>query len=544
MKAAIYARYSTDLQSSASIEDQIRSCRERIAALGGTVIEEYSDAAISGSSMTGRHGLRALLEDARLGHFDTVASEALDRLSRDQEDIAGIYKRLTHAEIAIITLAEGAVSELHIGLKGTMNALFLKDLAQKTRRGLRGRVEKGLSGGGNSYGYKVVNRLMADGSAATGEREVDPAEAEVVARIFSEYVSGKSARKIAAGLNRDGVPSPRGGQWNASTIHGSRQRRNGILNNELYIGRLLWNRQRFVKHPDTGKRISRLNPPEDWITAEVPALRIIDNQTWRNARALKSRYASQAGNKRQTKKRLLTGLIKCGCCGGSMTIARKDRYYCAARREKGTCNASHGISAAEVERRVLDGLRDILFGNDALVEEFTATLKAELARLKKDRNSGQHNFDKELAEVERGITRLISFITSGDGAPESVRSELAKLEDRKANILAQKAQLAVPTVVEFHPNYADLYRRKINELGQLLSDEGNREEAMEAIRNLIDRIEVRAGTKRGVCEVTLVGALASILALGTNRNTRNSDASGGTFLMVAGVGFEPTTFRL
>jgi site-specific DNA recombinase len=542
MRAAIYARYSTDLQNPASIEDQIRSCRERVIAEGGTVVEVYSDAAISGGSISTRLGVRALLEDARLGRFDTVVSEALDRLSRDQEDIAGIYKRLTHADVVLITLAEGAVSELHIGLKGTMNALFLKDLAQKTRRGLRGRVEQGLSGGGNSYGYRVVRRLLADGTTATGEREIVPAQAEVVSRIFSEYVNGRSARKIAARLNRDAIPSPRGGEWNASTIHGSRKRRNGILNNEMYVGRLVWNRQRFVKDPDSGKRQSRLNPAEDWITTNVPDLRIIDDDTWHKAQTLKSRYSSQAGNKRQSKKRLLTGLLKCGCCGGNMTIARKDRYYCAARREKGTCDAAFGVAAADVENRVLDGLRDILVGNDDLVEEFARELKAELGRLKKERRNGQPNLVKELADVERGIARLISFITSGDGAPDSVREELNKLEDRKAIIVAQNAQAQMSSVVEFHPNYADLYRRKVSELGGLLCSDDSREEAMAAIRGLIDRIEVRAGTKRGETEVTLIGTLAGILALGTNKNAALKD--GGTFLLVAGVGFEPTTFRL
>lgn len=64
----------------------------------------------------------------------------------------------------ILTLSEGWIEELHVGLKGTMNQLFLKDLAAKTRRGLRGRVEAGFSGGGNAYGYKVVRRLKSDGN--------------------------------------------------------------------------------------------------------------------------------------------------------------------------------------------------------------------------------------------------------------------------------------------------------------------------------------------------------------------------------------------
>jgi site-specific DNA recombinase len=72
---------------------------------------------------------------------NTVIAEALDRISRDQEDVAAIYKRLRHHDILIFTLAEGRVDELHIGLKGTMNALFLKDLASKIRRGQRGRIK-------------------------------------------------------------------------------------------------------------------------------------------------------------------------------------------------------------------------------------------------------------------------------------------------------------------------------------------------------------------------------------------------------------------
>ena len=81
-------------------------------------------------------------------------------------------------------------------------------------------------------------------------------------------------RQIAARLNREAVPSPRGGQWNASTINGNRRRRIGILNNELYLGRILYNRQRFLKDPETGKRIARPNPEHEWVTREVPELRI------------------------------------------------------------------------------------------------------------------------------------------------------------------------------------------------------------------------------------------------------------------------------
>src|SRR5262245_54666560 len=131
MRAAIYARFSTDLQSAASIEDQVRVCRERIAQDGHHVVQIYTDRATSGANL-GRSGIQALMADTASRKFDFVYAEALDHISRDQEDVAGVYKRLRFADVRIITLAEGEVNELHVGLKGTMNALYLTDLADKT----------------------------------------------------------------------------------------------------------------------------------------------------------------------------------------------------------------------------------------------------------------------------------------------------------------------------------------------------------------------------------------------------------------------------
>ena len=269
MRAVIYARYSSDNQHDASIDDQVRQCRKRIDSDGWRLTEVYSDHAISGAS-TLRPGYQKMLEDARNGGFDVLIAEAMDRLSRDQEDIAGLYKQLSFADIQIITLSEGEVNELHVGLKGTMNALFLKDLAQKTRRGLEGRVRQGKSGGGNAYGYDVVKKMDAAGEPIRGERRINEAEAAIIVRIFDEFIQGRSPKKIAHALNHEGVPGPTGNTWGPSTIHGNWRRGTGILNNELYVGRLVWNRQRFIKDPSTGKRQARPNPEKEWVIEGVP----------------------------------------------------------------------------------------------------------------------------------------------------------------------------------------------------------------------------------------------------------------------------------
>src|SRR3989454_11816355 len=173
MKIAIYARYSSDNQRDASIADQFRVCREFAQRQGWQIEREYSDHAVSGATLL-RPGFQTLMREALRNEFDIVLAEALDRFSRDQEDTAGLFKRLTFAGVNIVTLAEGDITHLHIGLKGTMNALFLKDLAEKTHRGLRGRIEDGKSAGGLCYGYRVV-KTISGGTVTTGEREIEPA---------------------------------------------------------------------------------------------------------------------------------------------------------------------------------------------------------------------------------------------------------------------------------------------------------------------------------------------------------------------------------
>src|SRR5919106_5916356 len=99
----------------------------------------------------------------------------------------------TFLGVRIFTLSEGEITHLHVGFKGTMNALFLKDLADKTRRGMRGRIEAGKSGGGLSYGYRVV-RSLREGALVAGEREIHAEQAAIVQRIFRDYAAGVSPK--------------------------------------------------------------------------------------------------------------------------------------------------------------------------------------------------------------------------------------------------------------------------------------------------------------------------------------------------------------
>jgi DNA invertase Pin-like site-specific DNA recombinase len=368
VRVFVYARYSSGKQSEASIPDQLIACRRYAAEHAWTVIEEFTDPATSGASMLTRPGLQALMRAALSGRADVVLAESLDRLTRDQADVAILHRRLNFAGISIVTLSEGTIGQLHIGLKGTMNALFLEELAQKTRRGLRGRVEAGRSGGGNSYGYRVVPTMT---KGQRGAREIDAAQAAVVRRIFENFVSGISPKAIAQALNAEGVESPAGLGWSPSTIHGHAGRGTGILNNELLIGRLVWNRLRYVKDPDTGRRVSRPNPVSEWVTTDVPELRIIDEAVWQAAKARQAatRHKIQKGIVRARRPvYLFSGLTKCGVCGGGYTLSSHDRLTCNNARDRGTCANRRSIKRTEVEARVLRAMRERFFAPSAFAE--------------------------------------------------------------------------------------------------------------------------------------------------------------------------------
>jgi site-specific DNA recombinase len=313
-----------------------------------------------GQNISLRRDYQALLEGGRDGEFEVVVAEALDRLSRDQEDVAALYKRMQFAGIRLVTLAEGEISELHVGLKGTMNALFLKDLAQKTRRGLRGRVEAGRSAGGISFGYQAVRRLDERGEPIRGERVIDVAHAVTVQRIFDMFAGGASPIAIAKYLNANGIPGPGRHAWRDTTIRGHATRGTGILRNELYVGRLIWNRMRFIKDPETGRRVSRMNAIDQRITREVPDLRIVDQNVWDRvqARLAGIRDASGANRtdrpkfwERRRPQHFLTGKVICGACGGAFASVGQDYLSCAAARRQATCSNRQSIRRVALGRR-------------------------------------------------------------------------------------------------------------------------------------------------------------------------------------------------
>jgi len=516
-RVGIYARFSSENQRDASNDDQLRVCHARAQREGWHIAETFTDYALSGST-TLRPRYQALLTAIRLGQIDLVLTESLDRLSRDQEHVAGFYKVAQFAGVRIITLSEGEISELHVGLKGTMGALYLKDLADKTRRGLEGRVREGRSGGGLCYGYRVVRGPVdRRGEAERGLREIDLAQAAVVRRIFRDYGAGLSPKRIALALNREAIPGPRGGAWAPSAINGNRSKGTGVLNNALYIGTLAWNRQRWLKDPTTGRRVARANTATDHVIEQVPELRIVTDEAWQ---AVKDRHALLEQKKgdgdtppafwsKQRPRYLFSGLMRCGECGGGFSKISAEHFGCSTARNKGETQCTNRLTLRHdrLEREVLGALKDRLMDPElfrVFVEEFTA----EWNRLQAEASSGLMVRQQELERIDRQLNKLVDALV--DGVPAAtVRDRMAALEVRKVVLQGELASAELPAP-RLHPGLAQVYRDRVAELARVLGED-DAAEARDLIRGLVEAI--RLVPEAGVLRIEVRGALGAILAL-------------------------------
>ncbi len=463
LRVALYARYSSDSQRDASIEDQFRLCRARVERDKWTVVEAYSDRAVSGATLS-RPGIQQLLRDAEKRRFDVVLAEGLDRISRDQEDIAHVYKVLRFHAVQIVTLSEDKINELHIGLKGTMNAMFLTSLAGMTFRGLVGAIEDGRSAGGRCYGYEVVRTtddgsLLRDkaGEPLNGMLRIKADEAAVVRRIMSDYADGASPLAIARALNAEKQPGPRAPAWGPSTIQGNTSRGTGILNNTLYIGRRIWNRQHFARHPITDSWVAQANDVADHIEVDVPDLRIVDDELWTRVRERQrslQRPRTCAGTTVAETRRptyLLSGLIKCGCCGGGYSMISKDLMGCSTRHNKRTCGNALNIRRDKLEAAVLSGLRKQLM-QPALLKEFCDEFTREMKRLRLEAGASNASDKAALTKVEQEIRSMVEAIKAGMFQP-AMKAEMDTLEARKAE-LTRKLETAAEPPPLLHPRLA------------------------------------------------------------------------------------------
>lgn len=540
----IYARYSTDLQRENSLEDQVHLCRDYADRQGWKVAGVFTDAAVSGTSLN-RKGYWEMVKAVESGKVGIVLAEAIDRLSRDQEDIHHLVKVLRFHGVRLFTCDSGENDTMHIGLKGIISEQYTKDLSLKVVRGQAGRVRAGKSGGGHCYGYDVVRGYGPDGEPITGELTINEEQAAVVRRVFEEYAAGVAPKRIAKRLNEDGIPSPRGKPWGASTLNGSIERGLGLLNNSLYIGVRMWNRHHTVKDPYTRNRTYRANDRGKWVVSEVPELRIVSDELWEKVKRLQkeTRAACKGfGDKkgaasRRRPKFILSGLIECGSCGGGYISAGRDRWKCGNFAERGQCGNHRSISRREIEERVFAGLRETMVSKP-LLNEFIKGWNAELGKHQSQTVTRRKAVEKELATVERSIENGLKAVDLGK-ATDILLEHLAKLGARRDELRTELQGQPEATPPKLKASMADLYAKKAEGLIDALARMEDEAAMKAAIRELVEKVVVKPTPGRERLEMDLYGRLAGAFTLEVAKPPRKPEVQ-VTPVAGADVGLQST----
>ncbi len=561
LRAAIYCRYSTDRQRPASIEDQRRTCRaEIIRRRGWQEVAFFSDAEVSGAVARRRPGYQELLRAAEAGEFDVVVADEFDRLARDPEDQASLRKRLRFWGVHLVTgdgmdtvSAPEAASAVAL-VKGFMGEQELVAIARRTRRGLEGRVRMGHSPGGAPYGYRSrpvhANRPgepSESGPIVGYEPYVWEPEAEVVRRIFCLYREGKSARTIASILNAEGIEPPgarwanrkakAARTWSASAIWGSRKRNLGILNNERYIGRLVWNRSRWMRDPDRETRVRRERDEEEWVITQREDLRIVPQELWDEVKRCQEERSSKndysASHRRE--RRLLSGLLVCGECGSRLVLHGASSYACAGRLNRGetVCASRVTVNATWAEQAILEILQTTLFESRS-VDEVIRRARAKL-RATRQGPEREAKLQQQLAQADREARRLVKAVAAG-ALVADLTEAMREVEIRRAR-LRQELETRSNDGAGALDVIPGLVQRAVADLGTML--EGGQTQAVRrAVSRMITRIEVKGaevpGRKRPEPRLYLRGNLPGLLTLAAEKSTK----------LVAGAGFEPATSGL
>jgi site-specific DNA recombinase len=500
--AAIYARYSTDKQKDTSIEDQFALCERVALRLGLKVVGKFDDRAKSGRTQFGRDGLQDLKDAIDRRDFDVLIVEDVDRLGRDIEDNAHIRKRLKWKNIALFNHS-GEMSEIEADIKNVIAAQFVRDLTVKIKRGLDARAEKGLFPGAVTYGYRTID-------GRPGEREIDEETAKIVYRIFREYADGVSPRDIACGLTRDGTPAPSGAErWSHQSLIGGTYGQ-GMLGNRLYIGEIHWNTHRTVKNLKTGKDGKRPVDPSEHIIRQAPHLRIIPEGLWarvQDRREQRSSARVKSIRRAERSHHLLSGLLRCGACGGNMKIKGKDRaghsrIVCSNAYNYRACANSKTYDIEAVKNTAVTNLQKLL--SDECNVELAVKEAAKHFETIAKRNGGERaEITRKLTDVKVQIERIARTIIDVGDSP-TMSKKLQEKEAERAG-LEERLKHVSGTNLSLHPNMIPKYLQALRRFQKLLGEGQDTPDLRSTFRNTISAVIVHPTSKRMDCDVEVLG---------------------------------------
>ena len=420
--AIIYARYSSHNQRDVSIEQQIEACRKHAAELGLTITDTYEDRAISGRT-DNRPAFQRMMRDAEDGKFQYVLAWKSNRMGRNMMQAMVNESRLMDCGVKVFYAEEdfddSAAGRFALRSMMNVNQFYSDNLAEDVRRGLMDNASKCMANGRQPLGYK-----RGEG----GKVVVDEPAAAIVREIYTRIASGEMFMDIARDLNRRGIKTQSGSEWNKSSFK-------VLCRNERYRGIYIYG--------DT--RIEGGIPP------------IVDDVLWYKVQeVLKVKKSKNRHHCPSDEDYLLTGKLRCGKCGGYM-IGMSGRsktgdvhhyYACQNRRVGHTCDKKN-IRRDVVEPAVAQAIKQYCLTDDAIewiTDQTIAYWEDEDRKLQID------SIENDLSAVQSSISNVMKAIEMGV-ITETTRDRLIELERQQTDL---KSKLALAKEEIVHVDRKDL----------------------------------------------------------------------------------------
>lgn len=413
--AVIYARYSSHAQRDVSIEQQVRACTQFAQRHGIEIANIYEDRALTGTSDK-RPGFQLMIHDAHTAAWDYVIVYTLDRFARDRYDSAVYKRQLKNMGVKVLSAMENISDDptgiLVESLLEGLAEYYSKELSRKVLRGHEDNARKCLVNGPLPLGYvKGEDRRY----------QIHPDEAAVVQEVFRRVGESEPFADIIRDLNRRGIRTKKGSQWNRSSF-------NSLLTNERYTGVYIYGDLR--------------------VPGGIP--QIISQEQFDRVAAIIHRKPNArrdpSGRTPQRRRRdsgvyLLTGKLYCGHCkspmigvsGTSHTSAPHFYYTCKGRRDDHASCAKKNIRRDHIEFLIASALRDTMLTDQAICALAEATIAYQ------HQQSPDNPLDPlkaQLADVERSLGNLMKAIEAGIFS-DTTKERLAELESQKRELSAQ-----------------------------------------------------------------------------------------------------------
>jgi DNA invertase Pin-like site-specific DNA recombinase len=498
MRAAVYARRSTDEHQAASLEVQTAEARRFIEARGWQFAEAlvYEDDAISRAEFKKRPALLAMLNAARDRRFDILVTRDETRLGGEMIRTALLVQDLLDAGIRLFYYFTGeevrlddATAKFMMAAKNFAAELEREKVSQRTHEHLLTKARRGLNVGGRCYGYDNVEVFEGDRRIRV-EYAINDAEAQIVSEIFQRYAHGDGLRAIVKQLNARRVPSPRSGtrgtgSWSTAAIH-------EMLRRSRYRGQIERNRQEKTYRGGTKVRLERED--DEVVRVEAEHLRIVDESLWNSvqARVLEAKRAARGKGGRPTRY-LLSGICRCSECGGPLTVinhrlgtAIVKVYVCSYHRSRGdeVCKNTARRPVDAVNRVLVDWMRGNVL-TEELVAEVVSGVQLRLDELTRGKSSTGPTLEEEAGKLRDEIARLVEAVATA-GQSLALIQALSERESGLADVEARiRARRAAPDAMRIELKRLEVgARKRVVELQCAL--ERNPDEARAVVSALLD----------------------------------------------------------